>query len=137
MTLHSHYTAEHKINRCASSSWRFTDDILYPFGSNIFFFSLFIFIRIKKEETLLEPGQYYFQSFNAYLYTYINQNKEKTIGALIYKDSFSIFHVSFRIIRLVAESCNRVKGSSLSPSLYRDTRVHKMKFLTVFSNLPK
>ena len=70
MTLHSHYTAEHEINRCASSSWRFTDDILYPFGSNIFLLS-FLFYAYKKkeeeeeeEEILVERGQCYSQSFD-------------------------------------------------------------------------
>lgn len=79
MTLHSHYTAEHEINRCTSSSWRFTDDILYPFGSNIFFLFIFILIKKKKEEEeiLVEPGQYYFQNFNIYFYTHIINRNEK------------------------------------------------------------
>lgn len=138
MTLHSHYTAEHEINRCTSSSWRFTDDILYPFGSNIFF--LFIFIRIKKKKrrgrNTRGTGSVLFSKFQyILLYSYYQSKREIIIA---YKVSFCIFHVSFRIIRLVAESCNRVKRDPpFHACMPRDTRAHKMKFLTVFSNLPK
>lgn len=121
MTLHSHYTAEHKINRCSSSSWRFTDDILYPFGSNIFFplFPFYFYTYKKKKEILVQPGQYYFQKTS--IYTFIRVLSIKTRNNRAYKVSFCIFHVSFRIIRLVGESCNRIKRD---PSLYvpRDTR---------------
>lgn len=138
MTLHSHYTAEHEINRCTSSSWRFTDDILYPFGSNIFF--LFIFIRIKKKKrrgrNTRGTGSVLFSKLQYILLYSYYQSKRKIIIA--YKVSFCIFHVSFRIIRLVAESCNRVKRDPpFHACMPRDTRAHKMKFLTVFSNLPK
>lgn len=138
MTLHSHYTAEHEINRCTSSFWRFTDDILYPFGSNIFF--LFIFIRIKKKKrrgrNTRGTGSVLFSKLQyILLYSYYQSKREIIIAC---KVSFCIFHVSFRIIRLVAESCNRVKRDPpFHACMPRDTRAHKMKFLTVFSNLPK
>lgn len=138
MTLHSHYTAEHEINRCTSSSWRFTDDILYPFGSNIFF--LFIFIRIKKKKKKRKKYSWNRVSiiFKTSIYTFILILSIETRNNRAYKVSFCIFHVSFRIIRLVAESCNRVKRDPpFHACMPRDTRAHKMKFLTVFSNLPK